>query len=145
MPFPDEEFLGQVTKIGSEASQTTRTYPVTVEAGTDRRTCRFCRAWRPPSAAQPDEAGGASVQDLVVPPSAVFTSPDEGGPSHESYVWVVDEGSQKVARRKVKTGKLTPAGIAVTEGSKPGEWVVTAGVHSLREDQQVRILQEGSR
>jgi multidrug efflux pump subunit AcrA (membrane-fusion protein) len=29
--FPDRDFLGQVTKIGSEASQTTRTYPVTVQ------------------------------------------------------------------------------------------------------------------
>ena len=90
---------------------------------------------------QPEENGKAAGQDLVVPPSAVFTA-DAG---QQSYVWVVDEGSQKVTRRAVKTGKLTPVGIAVTEGLKPGEWVVTAGVHSLRENQEVRILQEGSR
>jgi hypothetical protein len=29
--FPNREFFGQVTKIGSEAWQTTRTYPVTVQ------------------------------------------------------------------------------------------------------------------
>jgi hypothetical protein len=58
---------------------------------------------------------------------------------------VVDEGSKKVARRKVKTGELTPAGIAVTEGLKLGEWVVTAGVNLLHEGQEVRIRQEGSR
>ena len=55
-----------------------------------------------------------------MPPSVVFTA-DAG---QQSYVWVVDEGSQKVTRRAVKTGKLTPVGIAVTEGLKPGEWVV---------------------
>ena len=76
-----------------------------------------------------------------MPPGAVFTA--ETG--EQTYVWVVDEGSQKVTRRAVKTGKLTPVGIAITEGLKPGEWVVTAGVHSLREDQEVKILQEGSR
>jgi multidrug efflux pump subunit AcrA (membrane-fusion protein) len=29
--LPDKDFVGTITKIGSEASQTTRTYPVTIE------------------------------------------------------------------------------------------------------------------
>jgi multidrug efflux pump subunit AcrA (membrane-fusion protein) len=60
-------------------------------------------------------------------------------------VWVVDESSRKVTRREVATGKLTPVGLAVTAGLQPGEWVVSAGVHSLRENQEVKILEEGSR
>ena len=51
--------------------------------------------------------------------------------------------SNEVAVRPVKTGPLTSFGIAVTEGLSIGEWVVTAGVNSLRESQEVRILDQG--
>jgi hypothetical protein len=30
------------------------------------------------------------------------------------------------------------------QGLKPGEWIALAGVHSLREGQQVRILEQAS-
>ncbi|MBM4089881.1 MAG: efflux RND transporter periplasmic adaptor subunit, partial [Planctomycetes bacterium] len=45
----------------------------------------------------------------------------------------------------VTTGELTPVGLVVTEGLKPGDLVVTAGVNSLREGQEVKLLEEGSR
>lgn len=137
--LPEQEFMGQVTKIGTEASQTTRTYPVTVEidqAGDVRVLPGMAATVR----GLPEE-GAAETPDLVVPPNALFNTGD--GP--QSYVWVVDEGSQKAARRQVKTGPLTPVGVVVSEGLNAGEWVVSAGVHSLREGRQVRILEEGSR
>ena len=37
---------------------------------------------------------------------------------------------------------FSPAGVVVTEGLQPGQWIVTAGVHSLEEGQTVRILDE---
>jgi RND family efflux transporter MFP subunit len=138
--LPGGEFIGQVTKIGSEASQTTRTYPVTVEVD-QPKDVQILPGMAATVRRQPEESEKVTGEDLVVPPSAVFTA--EAG--QQSYVWVVGEGSQEVTRRAVKTGKLTPVGIAVTEGLKPGEWVVTAGVHSLREKQQVSIFEEGSR
>ena len=55
-------------------------------------------------------------------------------------MWIIDVKSQKVSQREVKTGKLLDSGIAVTEGIQPGEWIATAGVHYLKEGQQVRIL-----
>lgn len=79
-----------------------------------------------------------------MPPGALF-NPGTGQTGQQSYVWVVDEGSKRVARRAVRTGTLTPVGLPVLEGLKSGEWVVTAGVHSLREGQEVRIPREGSR
>jgi multidrug efflux pump subunit AcrA (membrane-fusion protein) len=72
---------------------------------------------------------------VVIPETAVF-SPDKS----KTYVWIIDEKSQKVSQREVKTGKLLDSGIAVTEGIQPGEWIATAGVHYLKEGQQVRIL-----
>lgn len=138
--IPGREFAGQITKIGSEASQTTRTYPVTVQVD-QPKDAQILPGMAASVRAQPGEGDKAAGQDLVVPPAALFT----GDAGQQSYVWIVDEGAQKVARRAVKTGALTPVGIAVTEGLKPGEWVVTAGVNSLREDQEVKLLQEGSR
>jgi RND family efflux transporter MFP subunit len=137
--FEGREFIGRVTKIGSEASQTTRTYPVTVQVE-QPDDVRILPGMAATVRNGPDNDPTPAGQDLVVPPGAVFT--DEAG--EKSFVWVVDEGSQQVARREVKTGALTPVGLAVAEGLEQGQWVVSAGVNSLRENQQVRILQEGS-
>lgn len=141
--FPGREFLGQITKIGSEASQTTRTYPVTV-AIDQPGDVQILPGMAAIVRAEPEEGEMGAEEDLVVPPSAIFTD-ESGRTGQQSYVWVAGGDGGKVSRRAVTTGELTPVGIAVTEGLKTGEWVVTSGVHSLREGQQVRIAQEGSR
>ncbi|HYI28062.1 MAG TPA: efflux RND transporter periplasmic adaptor subunit, partial [Bradyrhizobium sp.] len=137
--FPGRTFVGRVTKVGGEASQTTRTYPVTVEI--DRPAdVKILPGMAARIRAAADKTSGAGPAELVVPPAAIFTR--EAG--QQSYVWVVQEGSAaKVTQRAVKTGRLTLVGIVVTEGLKPGERVVAAGVNSLRENQEVRVLQEG--
>ena len=61
----------------------------------------------------------------------------------DTYVWVIDEASKTVSKRKVETGQVTNVGIGVTSGLSPGEWVATAGVHFLAEGQPVRILDQG--
>jgi RND family efflux transporter MFP subunit len=138
--FPDRDFFGGVTKIGSEASQTTRTYPVTIQIE-QPEDVQILPGMAATVRNQPQAGDETPVHELVVPPSAVFTG-EAGG---QTCVWVVDEGSQKVSQRKVATGALTAVGIAVTEGLNVGEWVVTAGVNLLQDGQAVTILQEGSR
>jgi RND family efflux transporter MFP subunit len=139
--FPGREFKGTVKEIGTEASQTTRTFPVTLimEQPEDALVL-------------PGMAGGARVDEmneseqrarkgLGVPISAVFT-PDAETRSH---IWVVKptEGDLGVLeRRPVVTGDLTRLGVFITEGLSAGEMVVTAGVHSVQEGQTVRILKE---
>ena len=86
---------------------------------------------------RPDEDKDAPEGDIVVPPGAVFTAEGE----QQSYVWVVKEPEMSVERREVKLGALTSVGLAVLEGLERGEWIVTAGVNTLRENQQVKILQ----
>lgn len=141
--FPGREFVGQITKIGTEASQTTRTYPVTV-ALDQPEDIQILPGMAAGVRAEPPEGTPEATDHLVVPPSAVFTD-QSGQAGQQSYVWVVEGDGGKVARRSVTTGELTPVGIAITDGLQAGEWVVTAGVHSLREGQQVRIADEGSR
>ncbi len=137
--LPNHEFIGQVTKIGSEASQITRTYPVTVEIA-QPEDARILPGMAATVRPQLDAHNNPAVPDLIVPPSAVFTA-DSG---QHTYVWIVGEANQQVARREVKTGMMTPIGLVVTEGLELGEWVVTSGVHSLREGQAVALFQEGS-
>jgi RND family efflux transporter MFP subunit len=136
--FGNREFVGQVTKIGGEASQTTRTYPVTVEID-QPGDARILPGMAATVRNRPDESQNAAEGALVVPPAAVFT----GEAGQHSFVWVVEDTGKTITRREVKIGELTPVGLAVLEGLKRGEWVVTAGVNTLRENQQVTILQEG--
>jgi len=132
--FPDHEIKARIKEIGKEASKITRTYPVTL-------------LMVPPEDIKilPGMAGNASSTvptggmqgqlHVVVPETAVF-SPDE----NNTYVWVIDDEVKKVSKREVKIGKLLDSGIEVLEGIQPGEWIATAGVHYLKEGQQVRIL-----
>lgn len=131
----DREFIGKITKIGREASQTTRTYPVTVEID-QPEDVRILPGMAAMIRNHPVEGDAAAAKDLIVPSSSVFTAVDDP----QTYVWIVDQGSNKVARRAVKTGDLTSVGLRVIEGLKAGDVVVTSGVNSLREGQEVKLL-----
>ncbi len=132
---PDLEIPATIKEVGREASAATRTFPITLifdpkHGGAD---------------IQPGMAGQArgkspsldQTEGLEVPVAAVFT-PD-GADSDASYVWVVDEDQKTVSRREVEQLAISPRGGAVVLGLQPGERVVTAGVHRLREGQQVLI------
>lgn len=137
--FPDLDLEGRITEIGAEASQTTRTYPVTIVID------------------QPDEAAilpgmagtvraktlkGEVASDRIVLPPAALRARAPG--SDEMAVWVVDPGSGIVSLRPVATGAIVRGGVVVTEGLEVGEWVVTAGANSLTEGQKVRLPKTGS-
>lgn len=49
-----------------------------------------------------------------------------------------------MSKRQVVTGALLDTGVAITDGLKPGEWIATAGVHYLKEGQQVKIMASAS-
>ncbi len=55
-------------------------------------------------------------------------------------VWVVDPKTKTVALRTVDVLRFSPAAVAVGEGLKADEIVVTAGVQALHPGQQVRLL-----
>lgn len=144
--IPDREILAEIHEISNEASLATRTFPVTLIMD------------NPPDLnIKPGMAGEAiGTLDLppelqetgyVVPPAAVVresaAQQEEG--SYDSYVWVIDEQSGTVAKRVVVPGRLTPYGLLIHEGLKPGEWVAVAGANYLREGQKVVILEAGAK
>ncbi len=133
--LPDREIKAEVKEIGREASEATRTYPVTVVMdqpegaeilpGMAGRTAIVSRP--------PDDS---VLLGIEIPATAVFSGDDP----NKNFVWVVDEASKTLSRREVQIGKLAQFGVLIKDGLKPGEWIVVKGVHSVEEGQQVRIL-----
>ena len=133
--LPGVEVPATIIEIGSEASQATRTYPLTV-------------AMEQPGGAKilPGMAGQAKIQaqlpesvdaGLHVPPTALFADTD----TETSYVWVIENDA--VTRREVQIGNLTTNGVLITGGLNTGELIVAAGVGALSDGQSVRIIDVG--
>lgn len=133
--FPNRQFPAQIKEVSNEASPTTRTYPVTLvmQQQADVEILPGMAGSAMGQAVLPNQL---SASQLTVPASAIFSEKE----SNKSYVWVIDLKTYQAHRRNVVIGKPTLMGILVKSGLRRGEWVVTAGVYSLREGQQVTIL-----
>jgi RND family efflux transporter MFP subunit len=135
--LPGVEIPATIKEVGREATRATRTFPVTL----------IFDAEGPGAQVQPGMAGeatgkvelpaGLQQAGIEVPASALFT-PD-GLETQDDYVWIVDEQSSTVKLRKVEAGSITLTGGTLVKGLEPGERLVTAGVHRLREGQQVKL------
>jgi len=138
--FPEHKIPATIKEIGTEASETTRTYPVTLIMDQPEGV-RILPGMAGKASGTPP--AGSTVSEsrsrIEVPTSATFSDGENG----KTYVWIVDEASKKVSRREVSVGELTDFGIQIQSGLEQGEVLVTAGVHSLREGQQVRLLGQG--
>ncbi len=135
--FPDVTLSAEILEIGREATQTTRTYPVTL--GMDQPEGVQILPGMAGTARGRERPREGSVARIVLPSTAVGA--DQTG---ARFVWVLDAGADDLAtvhRRDVDVGRLTPLGIEVLSGVEPGEVVAVAGVNRLREDQRVRVLQ----
>lgn len=105
----DQSFTGQVWQVAPVIDQTTR-------QGTARIALAFSPGLRPGGFATARINSG-SFTATVLPESAVLA--DANG----SFVYVVG-ADKKAQRRPVKTGAVTPNGIAITEGLTGRERVV---------------------
>jgi RND family efflux transporter MFP subunit len=134
--FPTVQIPAEVSEIGSEPSDTTRTYPVKVLLSPPQGITILpgmagrLRGKRGPEIAR-------LFKGVVVPLSAVFSPDDTTG----SFVWLVDQTTNTVHRQRVTLGEPVVGGVNVTEGLDPGATIAAAGVHSLHEGQKVRVLQ----
>lgn len=133
--LPGVEIPAKISEIGKEASQATRTYPVTLlmDQPDDAEILPGMAGEARTVARRPDEAELAGMQ---IPATAVFSGDDVS----KNFVWVIDEENKTLSRREVQLGPLARFGVSIRSGLEAGEWIVTKGVHSLEEGQQVRIL-----
>ncbi len=134
--FKNLEIPAAILEISNEASEATRTYPVTLIMDQPEGAEILPGMAGVASGRDPGKAG-AENRAIEVPVVAVFSPDDVAG----SYVWVIDVNSMKVARREVSVESLAEGGIQIAEGLQVGEWIAIAGVHYLKEGEVVRILE----
>ena len=118
-----QRFAGQVWQISPIINQQNR-------QGVARVALPYNEALRPGGFASVEIVAGAQ-QAPILPESAVL-SDDKG-----NFVYVVD-GANRVQRRAVKTGAVTPKGLAVVEGLNGTEQVVLRAGGFLNPGERVR-------
>ncbi|MEM1164665.1 MAG: efflux RND transporter periplasmic adaptor subunit [Planctomycetota bacterium] len=130
---PGVEVPAEISEIGTEASETTRTYPITLVMNQPPGiTILPGMAGR--AAADPVRDGESMASDLVLPATALAT-PTESG---DASVWIIDPETNTVSQRPVTVRGLASTGYIISDGLERGEIVVTAGVSFLREGQPVK-------
>lgn len=131
--FPNIVLNAAIQEIGTEASSTTQTYPVTLSlqevpyelsllAGMSGRAFL----------AKPSENLSNTFK---IPKSAIFTNN-----GLTNYVWIVDPNTQTVHKKAVKVDESNKENaIIVQEGLTTGDRIVTAGTSFLTEGQRVKL------
>ncbi len=118
---------GKVREIAPMADQTTRTYKVRISLLNPPPEIKLGMT----AAVEVAGSGGQAAATALIPLTAVYQTNDA------PCVWVVNDNT--VSLRPVKVGAFGDAGIQVLSGLNPGEIIITAGVHKLREGQKVQI------
>ena len=122
-------FPGRVREIAGGADAVTRTYAVRIAAPAA------------PSNAQLGMTASVLLNSSVDPSLVLLPLSALAREGANAAVWIVDPKTSRVRLRPVEVGQFREDGVTVTAGLHPGDVVVTAGVHKLRPDQQVRVAQ----
>ncbi len=134
--LPGVRLPASITEIGSEASLTTRTFPITLsmEQPQERKVLAGMAGTAHISATLSEEEG----RGYVIPAGAMFGEVTD----NVSNVWVVDQDNT-VRSRQVRVGRVTAGGVQILEGLQAGELIATAGVHTISEGQEVIVDRNG--
>jgi RND family efflux transporter MFP subunit len=127
--LPGVEVEGQIREIAPQADPVTRTQRIRIALNDPPPSFRL--------GATVTAKLSSERSALHVPASAVLTK------DAESFVWIVDLPASTVSLRRVDLSQ-DATGIQVTSGLDAGTRIVTAGIHSLTQGQQVKIQQDGT-
>ena len=135
--YPGIEIPAEVTEIGTEPTETTRTYPV-----------KLLLTPPPGVTILPGMAGrvrGKPGPEIARGSSRASSSPLRRLLARRRHGLLRLGGERRRAetahRQQVTLGEPVVGGISVTNGLTPGNLVAAAGVHTLREGQAVRVLE----
>ena len=130
--LPGERFRGVLREVSPAADPQARTFAARVSFDPGRAPVELGQSARVHALADGQQA-------LAVPLSALH------GQDGQTAVWVVDKASGAVSLTPVRIGAYGEDLVPVLEGLQPGDWVVAAGVHLLREGQVVRPVDRQNR
>jgi RND family efflux transporter MFP subunit len=133
--FPGRSFAGKVSEISSAADQKTGMFPAEVRL--DGAPVSLVSGLVARVTLMPASASAGTL--TYVPVAAVVA-----GDADKASVFVVD--GDHVNRRAVRIAFLQGTQIALAEGVKPGELLVTDGALYLADKEKIRVVTEpGSR
>jgi RND family efflux transporter MFP subunit len=128
--LPAVQVQGQIREIAPQADQMTRMRRIRIALNDPPESFRLGS-----TITASLSNGHSSV--LRVPESAILKE-DAG-----TFIWVVDSSTSTVTRQKVDLAE-DETGIRVTGGLAAGARIATAGIHTLKQGQQVRIEQDAT-
>ena len=120
--------VGSIREIAPSADATTRTYRVRVAFADESSNPRLGQTARVYFASQDSEG------QFLVPLSAVYEK--DGKPA----LWSVDPSTRKVHLTAVGVEKFGETDALISEGLSAQAWIVTAGVHRLREGEVINPI-----
>src|SRR5262245_16904774 len=132
--MPGTEFQGQITSVFPAADPKSRTFNVEVTIPNPKYLLR-------PGMIVSLRVGstGAVQAQPVVPLNAVVKSKSD--PNGYAVFVVIEQGGRQIARgRDVKLGETYGNTIAVTDGVKEGDHVITTGVTLVRDGDPVKVI-----
>jgi len=128
--LPAVQVQGQIREIAPQADQVTRMRRVRIALNDPPESFRLGSTITARLSNNPNPV-------LRVPASAVLK---EGT---ETFVWVIDAPASTVSLQKVDLSE-DERGIRVAGGLTAGAHIVTAGIHSLKQGQQIHIEQDAT-
>jgi RND family efflux transporter MFP subunit len=128
---PKITVTGKVREVSPQADPTTGTYVVKVSLDNPPDAMRL-------GATIVGTANLAADHAVAVPGAALTES--AGKPA----VWIVDPSKKTVSLRPVGVLRYDSSSVIIGNGLKDGDIVVTAGVHALRPNQEVRLLESAT-
>lgn len=125
---PNVKVRGHVREVSPQADPVTRTFKVKVTLDDPPEAMRL--------GATVNGTMSATQDALIEVPASALTRSEQ-----QPAVWVVDPASLTVALRPVTVKRFGEYLVAIADGLKAGDVVVTAGVQALHPGQQVRLLE----
>ncbi len=127
---PAVKYDAKIREISGEADPVTRTYVVKLSMTNPDKSVRLGMT----ANVEADEH--TERPQILIPLTAVYY--ENNNPS----VWIVNQEDMTVQPTKILLGGYEDNKIIVKGGLLAGQWIVTAGVNSLRKGQKVKLVDE---
>lgn len=131
--LPNQLFEGEVTEIAPSIEQQSATYPVRVRVVEATQEVRSGMA---ASVVFDFSQTSLTANDLRIP---VYAVGEDANGRYAFVIEVVDENTIVARKRSIEIGELVNNAFQVKSGLSVGDIIVTAGVHSVLDGQQVRL------
>ena len=131
--LPNIEFGGEVTEVSPSLDRQSTTYPVRIRLVEPSEEIKSGMA---ASVTFDLDTGEDDAAELLVPATSV------GEDSTGRFVFIIvgsSEEEQIASKKYIEVGDLIGDSFEVLSGLELGDFVVTAGVHSLLDGQKVRL------